>query len=127
MWRRGPDGLEILVVHRPRYDDWSFPKGKLDAGETHEDAAVREVREETGLVVELGPELVSISYTDHRGRPKIVRYWSMTAVAGSFEPNDEVDEVRWLPQREVPCELSYRRDADVLDAFAAVIDHVHER
>lgn len=131
MWRRAPDdtdgGLEILIVHRPRYDDWSFPKGKLDVGETHEAAAIREVREETGLLVELGPELSPAVYIDHRGRPKTVRYWSMTVLEGIFERNDEVDEVRWLPLREVPRVLSYRRDADVLDAFVVAVGHVHDR
>ena len=127
VWRRAPDGLEILVVHRPRYDDWSFPKGKLDRGETHEVAARREVLEETGLEVDLGPELVAVDYVDHRGRPKTVRYWSMTVAGGEFAPNDEVDEVAWLALREVPRELTYRRDADVLDAFVATVGRVRER
>lgn len=131
MWRGAPDGaeggLEILVVHRPRYDDWSFPKGKLDVGETHEAAAVREVHEETGLNVELGPELSPAAYIDHLGRPKTVRYWSMTVLDGAFARNDEVDEVRWLPLLEVPRILSYRRDADVLDAFVRAVGHVHDR
>lgn len=134
MWRRAPgggegaDGIEILVVHRPRYDDWSFPKGKLDPGETHEAAAVREVREETGFGVALGPELVAVHYVDHRDRPKTVRYWSMTVVEErAFEPNDEVDELRWLTLHDVPLELTYRRDADVLDSFVAVVGRVHGR
>ena len=126
VWRTGPDGLEILVVHRPRYDDWSLPKGKLDAGETHEDAAVREVLEETGLHVELGPELLAVEYVDHLGRPKVVRYWSMTVAGGAFVANHEVDEVVWLPLRDVPLELSYRRDADVIDAFVAAVGRVHD-
>ena len=135
VWRRVPasevggrgDGIEVLVVHRPRYDDWSLPKGKLDAGESHEDAAVREVHEETGLAVEVGPEVATVDYVDHRGRPKTVRYWSMTVIGGAFTPNDEVDDVRWVPLRQVPFELSYRRDADVLDAFVTVVAPVHER
>ena len=85
-------------MHRPRYDDWSLPKGKLDAGETWEDAAMREVEEETGLRCALGPELPPTSYRDNKDRFKVVRYWLMEATGDGpgFEPNDEVDELRWL-------------------------------
>ena len=78
--RRGPEETEIAVVHRPRYDDWSFPKGKLDPGETFEEAALREVREETGLICRLGPELAFAHYDDNKGRPKVVRYWLMAVI-----------------------------------------------
>ena len=103
------DGL-IAVVHRPRYDDWSLPKGKLDPGETFEAAALREIVEETGLTCTLGAELEPSHYADHRGRSKHVRYWRMTVVSGSFEPNDEVDELRWLAPAAASALLSYEHD-----------------
>ncbi len=123
MWReasRGPGEkvTEVLVAHRPRYDDWSFPKGKLEAGETHEEAALREVEEETGLRCNLGPELAGASYEDDRGRPKVVRYWAMAVEGGSFEPNGEVDEVRWLHLDDAKRALTYAHDLRVLDSFA---------
>jgi 8-oxo-dGTP pyrophosphatase MutT (NUDIX family) len=108
----------VLVTHRPHYDDWSIPKGKLDSGETDEQCAVREVLEETGLHVHLHEELPAANYIDHKGRPKYVRYWRMTVdpqqhgdeVLTSFVPNDEVDEVRWLPAREAQALLHYEHD-----------------
>ena len=84
------------MVHRPRYDDWTLPKGKLDRGESFEEAALREVGEETGLRCRLVRELASTEYRDNKDRPKIVRYWLMEVEGGEFAPNDEVDEVRWL-------------------------------
>ena len=111
VWRTGADGvLETALVHRPKYDDWSLPKGKLDAGEHPLVAAVREVGEETGLRVRVGRRSVQTRYA-HRHGPKRVDYWVMQAVGGAFEPNDEVDEVRWLP---VP-------------AAAALVTHDHDR
>jgi 8-oxo-dGTP diphosphatase len=119
-WRRGPDGsLEVLLVHRPRYDDWSFPKGKLEDGETDEQAAVREVEEETGLRCELGRELPSTSYTDSKLRPKTVRYWEMRPVGGEAAPAHEVDEVRWLDVDAAETLLSYDRDVEILRAVEA--------
>jgi 8-oxo-dGTP pyrophosphatase MutT (NUDIX family) len=115
VWRRSEDGeLEILLVHRPRYDDWTVPKGKLEPGETHAAAAVREVEEETGLRCELGAELASTSYEDRKGRPKQVRYWAMTATGGAFAPTDEVDEIRWLTLDEAGLILTYPRDVQLL-------------
>lgn len=115
MWQRTADGcVKVLVVHRPRYDDWSLPKGKLDERETHRQAALREVREETGLVCELFEELEEARYVDRKGRPKRVRYWAMAAVDGCFEPNEEVDEVRWVSTARIDQILTYDRDAAVV-------------
>jgi 8-oxo-dGTP diphosphatase len=111
---RRDDG-SIAIVHRPRYDDWSLPKGKLDPGESWEDCALREVWEETGLRCELGEELSPTFYDDRKGRPKAVRYWLMTPVedADEFEPNEEVDELRWLPASEATELLTYEHDIDL--------------
>src|SRR5437773_10449601 len=100
VWRRDGAGLlEILLVHRPRYDDWSLPKGKCDQGENDTDCALREVEEETGLTCRVGAELPSTQYQDNKGRSKTVRYWAMQSVSGDdrFTPNAEIDETRWLP------------------------------
>jgi 8-oxo-dGTP diphosphatase len=105
------DGL-VAVVHRPRYDDWSLPKGKLDPGESFEEAALREVEEETGLRCRLVRELPAVEY-EVRGRPKQVRYWAMEVEDETpFVPNDEVDEVRWLEPAEALALLSYDRDRE---------------
>jgi 8-oxo-dGTP diphosphatase len=105
------DDGRIAVVHRPRYDDWSLPKGKLDDGETWEQAALREVHEETGVRAELGEELPSDSYTDNKGRPKTVRWWRMRTVGDDgFAPDDEVDELRWVTPEEAAALLSYDHD-----------------
>lgn len=114
VWRTGASGLEVLVVHRPRYNDWSFPKGKLDVGEEWLDGAVREVGEETGLSGSIGAELDPVRYLDRKGRNKIVRYWLMRAKTGLFEPNDEVDEIEWLDAASAAERLSYERDAELL-------------
>jgi 8-oxo-dGTP diphosphatase len=108
----------IAVVHRPRYDDWSLPKGKLDPGETWEEAALREVREETGLECSLGEELSSTRYRDRKGRSKLVRYWLMDPVGGEFEPNDETDELRWLTPAEAAALLTYPRDQELAQEIA---------
>jgi 8-oxo-(d)GTP phosphatase len=110
-------GPEVLLVHRPRYDDWTFPKGKAHRGESDEETALREVAEETGLHCLLGQELPSTSYRDSRGRPKVVRYWTMRVVSGSFKPDAEVDEIRWLAHDEAEDTLSYARDLEVLRAI----------
>jgi 8-oxo-dGTP diphosphatase len=107
-------GVEVLVVHRPRYDDWSFPKGKALPGESDEECAVREVEEETGLRCELGAELEQTEYLDARGRPKRVRYWLMRPIGGQLEFQHEVDDARWLPPAEARRQLSYERDRPLL-------------
>jgi 8-oxo-dGTP pyrophosphatase MutT (NUDIX family) len=102
----------MAVVHRPRYDDWSLPKGKLDSDESFEAAALREVEEETGLRCRLIRELPVVEY-EVRGRPKVVRYWAMEVEDETpFVPNEEVDEVRWLEPREALALLSYDRDRE---------------
>ncbi|MGI9023859.1 MAG: NUDIX hydrolase [Acidimicrobiales bacterium] len=118
VWRRGPSGVEILRVHRPKYDDWSLPKGKLDPGETSEAAALREVEEETGLRCLLGKELPPVTYTDRHGRAKVVRYWAMEVLSGRFRPNDEVDEVRWVTPGGAGALLTYGRDRQVTASLA---------
>jgi 8-oxo-dGTP diphosphatase len=109
-----PEG-RVALVHRPRYDDWTLPKGKLDRGESFEDAALREVEEETGLRCRLVRELPSSEYRDPKGRSKLVRYWLMEVEHDpGFVPNNEVDELRWVPVEEAPALLSYARDAEIL-------------
>ena len=106
---------EVLLVHRPKYDDWSFPKGKCEEGESDEACALREVEEETGLRCELIDELGETSYRDAKGRPKVVRYWRMHAVTGEFVPHDEVDEIRWETPEEAARVLSWSRDLPLLE------------
>ena len=117
--RDGDAGVELAVVHRPQYGDWSFPKGKLEKGESWEQAARREVFEETGLECELGEELPSVEYVDRKGRSKRVRYWRMRVTGGEFRVNDEVDELRWIAPGEATRVLSYERDAALLGAYDA--------
>lgn len=122
VWRRGRDGrLEVVIVHRPRYDDWSLPKGKLDPGETDEQAAVREVQEETTIEGALGPELPSTTYLDRSGKHKRVRYWAMTAVAGEPTASNEVDAATWVPLDEALERLTYTHDAEVLRALGGAV------
>jgi 8-oxo-dGTP pyrophosphatase MutT (NUDIX family) len=112
--RGSGDRLEVLLVHRPRYDDWSFPKGKAEPGESDENCAVREVAEETGLRCSLGRELPSTEYIDPKGRPKRVRYWEMEVVGGELAFEHEVDGGRWVSPEAATALLSYPRDVEVL-------------
>lgn len=114
--------VEIAIIHRPRYDDWSMPKGKLVRDETFVEGAVREVSEETGFRVKLGRPLGEISYEKVTGdvaRPKTVRYWAMHWEGGVFTPGNEVDQLRWAPLGVALDMLTHERDRDVLERFAS--------
>ena len=121
---RRPDGgpVEVALIHRPAYDDWTLPKGKLNPGETHEEAALREVKEETGLDCRLGEPAGQVDYRDRKGRPKVVRYWTMQPLSssdGQFAPNAEVDQLRWIPLAEAGPALTYDHDRQILGSVKA--------
>lgn len=104
-------GPKVLLIHRPDYNDWSFPKGKLDPGEKFKEAALREVLEETGFRCKTHkPSLPSLFYKDRNGRSKEVRYWLMTVLSGTFEPNEEVDIIAWVRWDKVEDRLTYSKD-----------------
>jgi 8-oxo-(d)GTP phosphatase len=119
LWRPNgdPAAPEIAIIHRPRYDDWSLPKGKVDHGETEPVTAVREVHEETGYTSHLGRRLTAVSYPVEQGIKK-VRYWAARCVDGAFTPNAEVDELKWLPLSQAMKQLGYPHDRKVLRRFA---------
>ena len=107
----------VMLVHRPKYDDWTLPKGKVEEGEELVDAAVREVREESGWECELGRELEQTRYTLPDGREKVVHWWEMWARhRGPWEPNDEVDDVLWVPLNDLPAMISYESERALLQA-----------
>ena len=113
---RTRDGeTEVVVVHRISYGDWTFPKGKLHEGEGEEEAALREVEEETSLRCRIEHELGSTRYHDSQGRPKTVRYWHMSVVDGELQPANEIDAARWASPREARALLTYDRDIALLD------------
>ena len=116
--RTAAQGIEVLVVHRPGYDDWTFPKGKCEPGESDEDCALREVVEETGLVCDLEEELPSTAYRDSKGRPKRVRYWRLRVVGGNLAFDHEVGSGRWLSPADAETLLTYERDLAVLRALS---------
>jgi 8-oxo-dGTP diphosphatase len=119
--QRNEGESEVLLIHRPRQDDWTFPKGKLEPGESHQACALREVAEETGLRCILGEELPPTSHVDHKGRLKIVRYYVMRPIAGDAEARYEVDVVRWLPLDRAVRLLTYEHDKALLESFAAAL------
>ena len=115
VWRNAGSSIEILVAHRPKYDDWAFPKGRLDRGETILECAHREVVEETGLSIDVERRLPDLTYRKPSGRRKLVAYWAMKHRGGKFIPNREVDLIMWLEPRKAMKQLTYLRDRDLLD------------
>ena len=118
--RTNGEAVEIVLVHRPAYDDWSFPKGKIHRGESEEEAALREVEEETGVRCRLEQELGTSRYLDSRGRTKTVRYWVMTPIGGELAAANEVDDARWIPASDAPLLLTYARDVELLARLEAL-------
>ncbi|WP_445169584.1 NUDIX hydrolase [Mycolicibacterium sp. Dal123E01] len=118
LWRPDPDtgDVQLALIHRPRYDDWSLPKGKVDPGENEPVAAVREIWEETGQRSQLGRRLIQTHYQVAQGS-KVVHYWAARALGGDFTPGDEVDRLEWLPINEAMERISYPHDREVLKAF----------
>jgi 8-oxo-dGTP diphosphatase len=118
VWRANPDKphkKQVLVIHRPHRSDWTHPKGKLDPLETELECALREVAEETGVTGRVGAELPLVEYSDHRERPKAVRYWLLEYQAGEFKPNNEVDKILWLSPKKAAAKLTYAHDVELLD------------
>jgi len=112
--RGGDDTVRVVLVHRPRYDDWSFPKGKQRRGETLLAAGLREVREETGFLCVAEASLGVTEYLDRGNRPKLVRYWVMDRIAGDFVPSHEVDAIAWIRPSEAVLRLSHEHDRELL-------------
>ena len=112
---RGSDrGVEVLLVHRPKYGDWTLPKGKRERGESDEDCALREVAEETGLTCAIDGEIGETRYVDPKGRPKVVRWYAMRPLSGRFVPHEEIDEIQWLPLADAAEALTYAHDRELL-------------
>jgi 8-oxo-dGTP pyrophosphatase MutT (NUDIX family) len=132
VWRQGDgrrrqqgDPVEVVLVHRPRYGDWSLPKGKLDPGEDHTTAALREVEEETGLRCELEEALPASRYRDRKGRRKVVQYWLMHPVGEATTPtayaSGEIDETVWREVDEAKAMATYGRDRELIDIAATLV------
>jgi 8-oxo-dGTP diphosphatase len=126
LWRPAESGsddaIELALIHRPRYDDWSLPKGKLADGETDLEAAIREVHEETGFTVRVGEPLGTTRYrrfVNGVDRPKVVRWWAMEAVSGEFSPTREVDALRWVPLDAAGTILTSASDLTAFERFLA--------
>jgi 8-oxo-dGTP pyrophosphatase MutT (NUDIX family) len=132
LWRPKADGVEVVLVHRDRYDDWTLPKGKLDAGESHKVAALREVLEETGFSCRLGRKLATTVYDTPIG-PKRVKWWAMQPCEGQGDGDGpenpaEISALEWLAFEDAWHRLTYRVDRDVLSAFAErVLGYVAQR
>jgi 8-oxo-dGTP pyrophosphatase MutT (NUDIX family) len=123
VFRRTDRGdIEVALVHRPSYDDWTFPKGKRIAGERDRQTASREVQEETGLAVRLDRRLGTVEYRDRKDRPKTVVYWLMTPTGGVFRPSAEVDEMRWVPMGQAANLLTYPHDRALLEEAAELLE-----
>lgn len=127
VWRRAEDHIEVLLVHRKKFRDLSFPKGKVDPGETFPETAVREIEEETGIRGVLGPTLGIVRYHLPSGREKVVRYWAVAAsdeaiAASTFAPNKEIDALEWMSLKKARKKLSYPVDGDVLTWFEQLIE-----
>ncbi|TXJ79027.1 NUDIX hydrolase [Streptomyces lavendulae] len=122
LWRRSPSGtVELALVWRPKWSDWSWPKGKLKRGESAEAAALREVAEETGHTCRLGTALPTARYVDHAGRPKEVTYWAAESTGGTFTPNAEVTTLLWLPPPEAHTRLTHPHDRNLIGPALAAI------
>jgi 8-oxo-dGTP diphosphatase len=119
--------VRVALIHRPKYGDWTLPKGKLEPGEGWEEAALREVEEETGQRCELARELEPARYRDRKGRPKLVRYWLMRSLGGEFSPGEEVDELRWAAPAAATRLLSYEHDRRLVDAAVGTRTDVEAR
>lgn len=131
-WRRVPtprgEQLHVLLIHRTKQRDVSFPKGKLDPGESMPEAAVRETEEETGLRVSLGVNLGTIHYELSGNRQKTVQYWAAevtgdAALASTFTPNNEVQALEWVPANAARARLSYKADRELYDVFLRLAEH----
>ncbi len=120
--RADAGGLDVALVHRPSYDDWTFPKGKRTQGEDDRRTALREVEEETGMVCTIDRPVGRIHYRDRKDRPKTVMYWLMTPVEGAFHPSAEVDEMRWIPLDRARDLLTYEHDRSILDKAAGLVE-----
>jgi 8-oxo-dGTP diphosphatase len=127
LWRKEKDELKVLLIHRGRYDDWSWPKGKLDKGENISETAVREIKEETGLKVSLGPKLCECKYDLDNGEKKVVHYWSAKVTdeilsKQKFKPDEEVSSFKWVSVAEAKQLLTYPYDNDPLKALVELYD-----